>query len=333
MKAIVYTKYGSPDLLQLQEVKKPVPHDNEVIIKVYASSVNVEDLDFLRGTAWSVRMLGLFKPKYKTLGFDVAGKVEAVGKNVNQFQPGDEVMGDLFGFGFGAFAEYVCAPEKAIVHKPDKITFKEAATLPSRAILALQGLRGKRSLQSGQKVLINGAGGGVGPFAVQIAKFLGAEVTAVDHTKKLDMLCSIGADHVIDYTKEDFTKNGQRYDLILDVAGNHSILSYRRSLRPDGLYSIVGGSRSTIFQVFFLGPLVSLFGRKKIGLIAWKPNKKEDLDFIKELVVSKKIVPVIDRCYSLSDVAEALRYFEEGYPQGKVVITVENSPEGCEGDI
>jgi NADPH:quinone reductase-like Zn-dependent oxidoreductase len=323
MKAIVYEKYGSPDVLQLKEVEKPVPKDDEVLVKVCASSVNVEDLDYLKGTSWAVRMLGPLKPKYKTLGFDVAGRVEAVGSNIKEFQPGDEVMGDLFNHGFGAFAEYVCAPEKALVPKFEKMTFAGAATVPSRAILALQGLCGKRQIQKGQKVLVNGAGGGVGPFAVQIAKSFGAEVTAVDCTKKLNMLHSIGADYVIDYTKEDFTKNGKHYDLILDIASHHSLFNIRSSLSSDGIYSLVGGSRASIFQALFFGPLFSLAGSKKMGIIAWRPNKKEDLAVIKELIESGKVVPVIDRCYPLSEAADALRYFEEGQPQGKIVITVD----------
>ncbi|MCW4015042.1 MAG: NAD(P)-dependent alcohol dehydrogenase [Candidatus Bathyarchaeota archaeon] len=323
MKAIVYEKYGPPDVLVLKEVEKPTPNDNAVLVKVCAASVNVEDLDYLRGNSWAVRMLGPLKPKYSTLGFDVAGCVEAVGRNVKAFQPGDNVMGDLFNYGFGAFAEYVCAPEEALVLKPASITFAQASTVPSRAILALQGLCGKRQLQPGQKVLINGAGGGVGPFAVQIAKYFRAEVTAVDSTTKLGMLRSIGADHVIDYTQEDFTKNGRRYDLILDVSARHSIFDYKRSLCPKGLYVMVGGSRATIFQVLFLGPLISMLGDKKMGLIAWKPNKKEDLEVITELIESGKIVPVIDRCYPLNAVAKALRYFEEGAPKGKTVITVD----------
>ena len=322
MKAIVCKKYGSPDVPQLEEVEKPAPKDNEVLIKVYAASVNVEDLDFLRGRAWVVRFLAPLKPKYKILGFDVAGRIETVGRNVKQFHPGDEVLGNLFSYGFGAFAEYVCAPEKALVLKPASMTFEEAATVPSRAILALQGLGGKRQIQPGQKVLINGAGGGVGPFAVQIAKSFGAEVTGVDSTKKLDFLRSIGADHVIDYTKEDFTKNGQCYDLIFDIAGYHSIFDYKRALNSKGTYAIIGGSRSTIFQALFLGPLISITGSKKMGLKAWNPNKKEDLDFVIELIEAGKVVPVIDRCYPLSQVAEALLYFEEGHPRGKVVITV-----------
>jgi len=327
MKAIIYEKYGSRDVLQLKEVEKPAPKDNEVLVKVYAASVNVEDLDYLRGIAWSVRILGPLKPKYKILGFDIAGRVETVGGNVKQFQPGDEVFGDLFSYGFGGFAEYVCAPERALVLKPDSMTFEEATTVPSRAILALQGLRDKRQIRAGQKVLINGAGGGVGTFAVQIAKYFGAEVTAVDSTKKLDMLRSIGADHVIDYTQVDFTRNGQRYDLILDIAAHHSIFDYKRALSPNGIYSIVGGSRAAIFQALFLGPLISMTGNKKMGLMAWKPNKKEDLDFVIELIESGKVVPVIDRRYPLNEVAEALRYFEEGHHQGKIVITVDQSVE------
>ncbi len=322
MKAILCTKYGSPDVLQLRDIEKPTPKDNEVLIKVYAASLNVEDLDFLRGRAWSARFLGPLKPKYKVLGFDVAGRVDAVGANVKQFHPGDEVFGDLFNHGFGAFAEFVCAPEKALVLKPVSLSFEEAATIPSRATLALQGLRNKRLIQSGQKVLINGAGGGVGPFAVQIAKYFGAEVTGVDHSKKLDMLRSIGADYVIDYAQEDFTKNGLHYDLILDIAGYHSILDYRRALSSNGIYSMVGGSRFTIFQALFIGPLISMGGSKKMGLMGWEPNNKEDLDFIKELLESGKLVPVIDRCYPLDEVAEAFRYFEGGHPQGKIVITV-----------
>lgn len=324
MKAIVYSRYGPPEVLELQEIEKPVPTDDQVLVKLSASSINVEDLDYLKGNAWAVRMLGLFKPKYKILGFDFTGKVVAVGKNIKQFKLGDQVMGDLFNFGLGAFAEYVCASEKALVLKPTNLTFEEAATIPSRAILALQGLQSKRPVKQGHKVLINGAGGGVGPFAVQIAKYFGAEVTAVDNAKKMDMLRSIGADHVIDYEKEDFTKNGNRYDLILDVAAHHSLFDYQRALTSNGIYSMVGGSRSAIFQTIFLGTLLSLFGKKKMGLIAWKPNKKEDLDYVLELVESGKIKPVIDRCYPLAQVAEAFRYFEKGQPQGKVVITIEN---------
>jgi len=323
LKAITYKRYGSPDVLELKEVEKPTPKDEEVLVKIIAASINVEDLDFLRGRGFSVRFVGPLKPKYKILGFDLAGRIETVGRNVKQFKPGDEVFGDLFSYGFGAFAEYVCAPEKALMLKPESITFEQAATIPSRAIIALQGLRDKRQIQPGQKVLINGAGGGVGPFAIQIAKYYGAEVTCVDNTKKLDMLRSIGADHVIDYIQEDFTKNGQHYDLILDIAAHHSIFDYKRALSPKGIYLIVGGSRSSILQAVFLGPLISIIGSKKMGLMIWKPNKKEDLEFMKELIESGKVVPVIDKTYPLSEGTAAFKHFEEGNPQGKIVITME----------
>jgi len=228
----------------------------------------------------------------------------------------------------GAFAEYVCVPENALALKPASMTFEEAATVPQAAIIALQNLRGKRQIQPGQKVLINGAGGGMGTFAVQIAKSFGAEVTGVDSTGKLDMLRSIGADHVIDYTQEDFTKSGQRYDLILNFAAYHSIFDYKRALSPKGIYIMVGGPRAAIFQAVFLGPLISMTGSKKMGLNTWKPNKKEDYDFIKELFEAGKVVPVIDRRYPLSEVSEALRYLEEGHHCGKIVITVEHNTLG-----
>jgi len=321
MKAIVYTKYGPPDVLELKEVERPASKDNEVLVKVHAASVNDWDWGLLRGKPFMNRIGGLLRPKYKILGADIAGRVEAVDKNVKQFQPGDEVFGDISGCGFGGFAEYVCARENALVLKPASMTFEEAAAVPQAAILALQGLRGKRQIQSGQKVLINGAGGGAGTFAVQIAKSFGAEVTGVDSTRKLDIMRSIGADHVIDYTKEDFTKSGQRYDLILDMAAYHSIFDYKRALSPKGIYVMVGGSMFRFSQVMFLGPLISMTTSKKMGILAHKPNK--DLAFMKELLEAGKVVPVIDRRYPLSEVAEALRYFGEGHARGKVVITVE----------
>ncbi len=321
MKAIVYSKYGSPDVLELKEVEKPTPKDNEVLVKVHAASLNAPDLDYLRGRFFA-RFQGLFKPKFKILGSDIAGRVELIGKNVTQIQPGDEIYVNSFECGFGAFAEYVCVPENLVMLKPASMTFEEASTLPSSAIIALQGLRDKRQVQPGQKVLINGAGGGTGTFAVQIAKYFGAEVTAVDSTKKLDMLRSIGADHVIDYTQEDFTKSGQRYDLILDVAAHHSIFDYKRALNPKGILAVVGGSKGPLFQAVFLGPLISIFGSKKMGILAWKPNKKEDIAFLLELLEAGKITPVIDRHYPLSEVAEALRYLEEGHAQGKLVINI-----------
>jgi NADPH:quinone reductase-like Zn-dependent oxidoreductase len=324
MKAIVYERYGPPDVLQLKEVEKPTPKDNEVLIKVHAASINSWDWELLRGKPFVNRLLfGLLKPKIKILGADIAGRVEAVGRKVKQFQPGDEVFGDLCECGWGGFAEYVCARENALALKPASMTFEEAAAVPQAAVMALQGLRNKGQIQPGQKVLINGAGGGVGTFAVQIAKSFEAEVTGVDSTRKLDMLRSIGANQVIDYTQEDFTKNGQRYDLILDVAAYHSIFDYKRALSPKGIYVMVGGSSARIFQTIFLGPLISMTGSKKLGILAHKPNKS--LDFMKELFEAGKVVPVIARRYPLSEVPEALRYFGKGHAKGKVVITVDHN--------
>ncbi len=324
MKAMVRTKYGPPDVLQLKEVAKPTPKDNEVLIKVRAASVNDWDWGLLRGKPFMNRLVfGLLKPKIKILGGDIAGRVEAVGRNVKQLQPGDEVYGDLSGCGFGGFAEYVCARENALVLKPAGMTFEEVAAVPQAAVLALQGLRDKGQIQPGQKVLINGAGGGAGTFAVQIAKSFGAEVTGVDSTRKLDTMRSIGADHVIDYKQEDFTKNRQTYDLILDFAAYHSIFDYKRSLSPKGTYVMVGGSTARIFQVMFLGPWISMTGSKKMRILAHKPNK--DLALMKELFEAGKVRPVIDKRYPLSEVSEALRYFGKGHAKGKIVITVERN--------
>jgi len=280
------------------------------------------DWGLLRGKPFVNRLLfGLLKPN-KILGGDIAGRVEAVGRNVKQVQSGDEVFGDMSGCGFGAFAEYVCARENTLALKPASITFEEAAAVPQAAVLALQGLR-KGQIQTGQKVLINGAGGGAGTFAVQIAKSFGAEVTGVDSTRKLDIMRSIGTDHVIDYTQEDFTKSGQRYDCILDFAAHHSIFDYKRALRPKGIYVMVGGSTARLFQVVFLGPLISMTTSKKMGILMHKPNK--DLAFMKGLFEAGKVKPVIDKRYPLSEVAEALRYFGEGHARGKVVITLEHN--------
>ncbi len=323
MKASVFTKYGSPGFFKLKEVEKPTPRDNEVLVKIFAASINSWDWEILMGKPFVNRLMaGLLKPKkIKILGCDIAGRVEAVGKNVKQFQSGDEVFGDLSRCGWGGFAEYVCARENAVVLKPTRMTFAQAAAVPQAGLLALQGLRDKGQIQSGQKVLINGASGGVGSFAMQIAKLFGAEVTGVCSTKKLDMVRSMGADHVIDYTQEDFTKNGQSYDLILDVKGYHSIFDYKRALSPGGIYVMVGGSTTLVNQLLFLWPWISMTGGKKMGLLLHKANK--GLDFMKELIEAGKVVPVIDRCYPLSEVAEALRYFGEGHAKGKVVITLE----------
>ena len=328
MKAIVSTKYGSPDVLQLKEVEKPTPRDNEVLVKVHAASVNAGDWHLLRGKPFLMRLMGygLLKPKYRILGSDIAGRIEAVGRNVKQFQAGDEVFGNTAKYGFGGFAEYVSVPEDAVVLKPTTLSFEEAAAVPQAALVALQGLRDKGQIKPGQKVLIYGASGGIGTFAVQIATSFGAEVTAVCSTRNLDMARSIGADHVIDYTKEDFTRNGQQYDLILAVNGYHSIFDYKRALRPRGMYVMTGGSSAQMFQAMLLGPLVSMTGRQKMGNSAHKPNQK-DLVFMKELLEARKVVPVIDRRYPLHETAEAIRYLEEGHARGKVVIMVEqNNP-------
>ena len=324
MKAIVYHTYGSPDVLKLEEVEKPTPKDNEVLVKVHAASVNAGDwAHLLRGKPFLMRLMGfgLLKPKHQILGSDIAGRVEAVGRNVKQFQPGDEVFGNTAEYGFGGFAEYVCAREKSLALKPASMTFEQVAAIPQAAVIALQGIRDKGQVRPGQKVLINGAGGSIGTFAIQLAKYFGAEVTGVDSTEKLDMLRSIGADRVIDYTHEDFTHNGQRYDLILAVNGYHAISAYKRALHPEGVYVMTGGSNAQLFQAMLLGPLISRTGRQKMGNSAHKPNKK-DLMFMKELLEASKVKPVIDRRFPLRDVADAIRYLEAGHAQGKVVITV-----------
>jgi len=325
MKAIVHQEYGSPDVLELEEIEKPSPGDDEVLVEVHAASVNYGNPALVRGKPFVTRLWsGPFKPKYKIPGGDISGRVEAVGGNVKQFQPGDEVFGDISACGFGGFAEYVSAPEDALALKPAGMSFGEAAAVPQAALVALQGLRDKGQVQPGQKVLINGASGGNGTFAVQIAKSFGAEVTGVCSTRNLEMVSSIGADQVIDYTQEDFTKNGQYYDLILATAGYHSIFDYRRALSPKGTYVSVGGSMAQIFQGMLLGPWISMTGRKKLTYLYHRPNQK-DLVFMKELLEAGKVKPVIDRRYMLSEVAEALRYYEEGHAQGKVLITMEHN--------
>jgi len=330
MKAVIFHKYEDLDSLELIELEKPIPRDNEVLIKVHASSINSWDGDILKGTPLANRFqFGLFKPKKKVLGFDVAGHVEEVGGKVKQLKAGDEVFGDISTSGMGAMAEYVCAPEKVLAIKPAGMTFKEAAALPHTGVLALQGLRDKGHIQEGQKVLINGAGGGSGTFGVQIAKLFGAEVTCVDREMKFDMLRSLGTDHVFDYTMEDFTRKGQVYDLILDVVTYLSIRDYKRILSPGGIYVMLGGGDyAKVTQVFFLGPLITMTQRlfrgkagKKMGVLMHKPNKK-DLNTLRELFEAGKVSPVIDKTYTLSEVTEAFRYYGEGLAQGKVVITI-----------
>ena len=323
MKAIVYTKYGSPDVLQLKDVAKPAPTENEVLVKVHAASVNAADWHLLTADIFLVRLMGmgLFKPKKTILGADIAGRVEAVGRNVKQFQPGDEVFGDISMHGNGSFAEYATAPESALALKPTNLSFEEAAAVPLAATTALQGLRDQGQIQPGQKVLINGASGGVGMFAVQIAKSFGAEVTAVCSTRNLDQARSLGADQVIDYNKEDFTKNGQKYDLILAANGYHSLAAYKRALTSKGIYVMAGGFPAQLFQAMLLGPWMSESGGKKLGGVSAKANQK-DLVLLKGLLEAGKVVPVIDKRYSLSEVPAALRYLGAGHARGKIVITV-----------
>jgi NADPH:quinone reductase-like Zn-dependent oxidoreductase len=323
VKAIRREEYGSPDILELMDLEKPTPKDDEVLVRVHASSLNMADLDYLRGRPRIARVgTGIGSPRSQGLGLDVAGRVEATGPSVTGLRPGDEVWADLFSFGQCAFAEYVCAPERAFSPKPIGVSFEEAATVPHSGVLALQGLRGKGQIRAGHKVLINGAGGCVGPFAIQVAKSAGAEVTGVDHTGKLDMMLSVGADHVIDYTKEDVTKNGRRYDLILDIAAQRSVLRYRRSLSPTGSYVLIAGSLGGFFQAALLGGLISLMGTKRMGVFMWSPNKREDLEFLRDLLESREVKPLIDSRYPLSDVPDGLRFLEAGRARGKVIITI-----------
>lgn len=325
MKAIVCTQYGPPELLQFKERATPVPKDNEVLIKLCAASVNPLDWRLMRGKPWFVRLFfGLLKPKSEIPGSDISGRVEAVGKDVTQFQPGDEIFGAK-GFAGGGFAEYVCAVENELALKPANISFEEAAAVPVAAITALLGLRDKGQIQSGQKVVIDGASGGVGTFAIQIAKSFGAEVTAVCSTRNLEIARSIGADHVIDYTRENFTRNGQHYDLIMAANARHSVFAYRCALGPDGICVKAGGKPTLqgILQDLLVAPLLSIFDGKKTCSFITKLDKK-DLVFLAGLLETGKVKSVIDRRYPLSDAAEAIRYLEEGHAQGKVIITIED---------
>jgi NADPH:quinone reductase-like Zn-dependent oxidoreductase len=324
MKAIVYHHYGSPEVLELIEKEKPVPEADQVLIKVQAASLNAADSHLRSADIFLARLMtgGLLKPKDPRIGGDLAGRVEAVGSNVTRFRPGDEV----FGTGTGAFAEYACAREKALALKPANISFAAAASVPIAALTALQGLRNTGQIQPGQRVLIQGASGGVGMFAVQIAKALGAEVTGVCSTRNVDMVRSIGADHVIDYTREDFTRNGQPYDLILAVNGYHPLRDYQRALSPTGRYVFVGATTARLLQAMLeanlLGPLASKPGKQQIGSMGIAKINKDDLAFMAELLEAGKVVPVIDRSYPLSEIVQAFRYFEETHARGKVVITV-----------
>jgi NADPH:quinone reductase-like Zn-dependent oxidoreductase len=318
MKAVIYTKYGPPDVLQVREIEKPVPKDNEVLVEVRAASVNAYDWRFLRGKPVVMRLLGgLRKPRHPVAGADLAGRVEAVGAGVKGLRPGDEV----FGCQRGAFAEYVCVPEDRLAVKPASMTFEDAAALPMAGLTALQALRDRGRIQPGLKVLIYGAGGGVGTFAVQIAKTFGAEVTAVCGPGNLGLVRSIGADWVIDYTTDDVFMSGERYDLILAVNGSRSIFAYRRSLSPCGIWVVAGGSLAQLLQGLLLGPVLSRFGRKKMGSMLARINTR-DLDVLSALQQSGKIKPVVEKRYPLSEVSEAVRYLEGGHARGKVIVTV-----------
>jgi NADPH:quinone reductase-like Zn-dependent oxidoreductase len=323
MKAIVYTKYGSPDVLQFKEVEKPAPTDGQILVKIYAASANPVDWHLMRASPFLARLAGgLRKPKDPRLGADFAGRVEAVGANVAQFQPGDEV----FGASTGAFAEYICVAESEVALKPANLSFEQAAAVPVAATTALQGLRDTGQIHTGQRVLVNGASGGVGTFAVQIARAFGTEVTGVCSTRNLDMVRSIGADHAIDYMKEDFTRTGQHYDLIYDAVGNSSVSAYRRALNPGGTCVVAGfTSLPRLFEHMLIGPLRSKIGDKKVGLMGTAQIKQKDLVSLRELLEAGKVTPVIDRRYSLREVPEAIRYLEAKHARGKVVITVDQN--------
>lgn len=322
MKAIVVEQYGTPDVMKFKDVEKPAPKDHEVLVKIHAAALNMFDWHLLTADIFLVRLnAGLFKPKYKIPGADISGLVEAIGKDVTQFKVGDEVYGDLAASGCGSFAEYVAVPEKALALKPVNLTFEEAAAYPMAAVTALQGLRDQGKLQPGQKVLIQGASGGVGSFAVQIAKVLGAEVTAVCSARNMDQVRSLGADHVIDYAKEDFTRNGKQYDLIFAVNGYHPINDYKRALSPKGIYVAAGGSMRQIFESLLRSSFVSEKNGRQLGVLTAKP-KQEDLIYLKGLTEAGRVKPVIDKRYPLNETAQALRYLGEGHARGKVVITV-----------
>jgi NADPH:quinone reductase-like Zn-dependent oxidoreductase len=323
MKAIVRDRYGSPDVVEMRDVPTPAVGEDDVLVRVRAASLNAADLDYLYGRPRIARLAtGVRRPRNLVLGLDVAGQVEAVGSKVTAFRRGDDVYGDMTAFGYGAFAEYLAAPARAFARKPPGMTFEDAATLPQAAVLALQGLRGKLPVRAGDRVLINGASGNVGPFAVQIAKALGAHVTGVCSASKMDFVRSLGADHVLDYAREDFTRGRERYDRILDVVGRHPIVDCRRALTPRGVYVMAGGSVAHMLQAVFLGTLMRFIGRRRVGVLWWKPFKKEDVAYLEALTASGKVRPAIDRRFGLNDAADALRYLDGGHARGKVVITM-----------
>lgn len=323
MKAFVFTRYGRPDGLAIKDVPKPEPKADELLVRIRASSINSWDWEYLNGTPFINRlMFGLFRPKpgKQRLGADIAGTVEAAGCEVTRFQPGDEVFGDLWD-NWGGYAEYACTRETAVERKPANLSFEEAATVPQAGVLALQALRQAKQIEPGYTVLINGAGGGVGTFAVQLAKLCGAEVTGVDGTHKLDTVLAIGADQVIDYAQQDFTKTGKAYDLIVDCQGTRPMSDIKRALAPGGTYAMVGGEMRRVPQLLLLNAWHSLIGEsKKLCLVAEGPNK--GLADLKNLIESGKLVPVIDKTFQLEDVPDALRYFGEGKHKGKISISI-----------
>jgi NADPH:quinone reductase-like Zn-dependent oxidoreductase len=321
MKAVVYTRYGPPDVLRFTDLQTPAPKDNEVLVKVHAASLNASDWEVLRGKPMYSRTAGPFRPRHHILGSDIAGRVEAVGRHTTLFQPGDQVFADILN-SMGGFAEYVCVPEGALVRMPAGMTYEEAAALPQAGAIALQGIRDKGQVQPGQKVLINGAGGGSGMYAVQLAKLDGAEVTGVDNAEKLEFVRSLGADHVIDYTREDFTGTGRAYDLILDLAAHRSAFAYQHLLNPRGRYLYVGGSVTTLLQVLLIGPLIGRAEGKKIRLLVVRLGAQHLAPLV-DLIQTGKIATAIDRRYRLSEVPDALRYLGEGHAKGKVVVIVD----------
>ena len=320
MKAVVYTRYGPPEVLRLAEVKTPAPADDEVLVKVCAVSLNGSDSETLRGTPLYSRIGGPFRPRRHILGSDIAGRVEATGRAVTRFKPGEDVFADVLDR-MGGFAEYACVPQSALAPMPAGLSYEQAAALPQAGAIALQGIRDRGQVQPGQKVLINGAGGGAGMYAVQLAKLAGAEVTGVDNTEKLEFVSSLGADRAIDYTREDFTRSGRAYDLVLDLAAHRSAFACKNALGPGGRYLYVGGSVATLLQILLLGPLIGRAGRKKIRLLAVRLGVQRLAPLV-ELCQAGKITTVIDRRYQLSQVPDALRYLGEGHAKGKVIILV-----------
>ncbi len=320
MNAVVLERYGTPDVLEVRAVPKPTPKPDEVLVRVHAASVNDWDWGLLHGDPVNRMLNGVFTPRVKILGCDIAGRVEALGANVTAFRPGDEVYGDLCASGFGAFAEYACAPQTGLAYKPASMTFEQAAAIPQAGMLAVQGLIDVGRIQSGQKLLLNGAGGGVGTFALQIAKLYDVEVTVVDKPGKLDMLRAMGADHVIDYLTDDFTKDGERFDLILDAKSNHSPFDYARALNPNGTYATVGGSIPRLLQALVARPFIARLYHKHMRVVVLKPNK--DLTYMNELFEAGKLVPVIDGLYKLADLAEAFRRFGTADHKGKIIVTM-----------